>query len=84
MNTKTYQQISIMNKSYILLLLYDFVLLKIVKCKLFLKYVVNFQHTGSIVFLFIKYLSLHASLCAICDVLITMNRINITTIYPTL
>ena len=84
MSTKTYQQISIMNKSYILLLLYDFVLLKIVKCKLFLKYIDNFQRTGSKAFLFVKCHLHYSSLCAICDVLITIIRIKITTIYPTL
>ena len=84
MSTKIYQYTSIAITCSILLLLHVFVLLKIVKCKLFLKYADNFQHTHSLAFLFAKCTLLHVSQYAICDVLITIIRIKITTIYTTL
>ena len=84
MSTKIYQYTSIAITCSILLLLHVFVLLKIVKCKLFLIYVDNFQHTGYLAFMNAKCALLHTSLYAICDVLITIIRIIITIIYPTL
>ena len=84
MSTKIYQYTSIAITCSILLLLYVFVLLKIVKCKLFLKYADNFQHTGNITFMYAKCTLLHTSRHAICDVLITIIKIKITTIYSTL